>query len=124
LYNVSDFNINFNKKFKEYKEKPKSKRKHFFIGFSTVVGIFCLTLFGPALSTVAKDIPKVSPKPTDIIPPSSVTPPLPPGSEIITNTLTGLAGTVCRLSITSGSFAVGADYGFIIVIGSSYVQGK
>jgi hypothetical protein len=43
---VQDFKINFKKKFKEYKEKPKSKRKSFIIGFTTVVGIFGLTLFG------------------------------------------------------------------------------
>lgn len=53
---VQDFKINFKKKFKEYKEKPKSKRKSFIIGFTTAVGIFGLILFGPALSAVAKEI--------------------------------------------------------------------
>jgi cytochrome c biogenesis protein CcdA len=53
---LQDFKINFKKKFQESKEKPKSKRKSFIIGFTTAVGIFGLTLFGPALSAVAKDI--------------------------------------------------------------------
>lgn len=112
---VQDFKVNFKKKFKEYKEKPKSKRKSFIIGFTTVVGIFGLTLFGPALSAVAKDIPKGNPKPTDIAPAPSVPP------EIIN---TGLAASVCGLAVTSGSFAVGVACGFIVVIGILHMQGK
>jgi len=107
---VQDFKLNFKKKFKEYKEKPKSKRKSFIIGFTTAVAIFGLTLFGPALSAVAKDIPKGNPKPTNIAP----APPLP----------TGLAASVCGLAVTSGSFAVGVACGFIVVIGILDMQGK
>lgn len=62
---VRDFKINFKNKLKESKEKPKSKR---ILGFTTAVSIFGLTFFGPALSAVAKDIPKGNPKPTDIVP--------------------------------------------------------
>ena len=118
---VQDFKINFKKKFKESKEKPKSKRKSFIIGFTTVLGIFCLTLFGPALSAVAKDIPKGNPKPTDIAPapPISV-----PHKEIVITGLSGVAGSVCGLAITSGSFAVGVACGFIVVIGILHMQGK
>jgi len=119
---VQDFKTNLKKKFKEYKEKPKSKRKSFIIGFTTVVGIFSLTLFGPALSAVAKDIPKGNPKPTDITP--APAPVIPPSKEIINTGLSGAAGTVCALAITSGSFAVGVACGFIVVIGILHMQGK
>ena len=118
---VQDFKINFKKKFNEYKEKPKSKRKSFIIGFTTAVGIFGLTLFGPALSAVAKDIPKGNPKPTDIAPAPSV---LPPSKEIINTGLSGAAASVCGLAVTSGSFAVGVACGFIVVIGILHMQGK
>ena len=117
---VQDFKINFKKKFKEYKEKPKSKRKSFIIGFTAAVGIFGLTLFGPALSAVAKDIPKGNPKPIDIAPAPSV----PPSKEIINMGLSGLAASVCSLAITSGSFAIGVACGFIVVIGILHMQGK
>ena len=117
---VQDFKINFKKKFKEYKEKPKSKRKSFIIGFTTAVGIFGLTLFGPALSAVAKDIPKGNPKPTDIAP----APCVPPSKQIINTNLSGLAASVCGLAVTSGAFAVGVACGFIIVIGILHMQGK
>lgn len=116
---VQDFKINFKKKFKEYKEeykeKPNSKRKSFIIGFTTAVSIVGLTLFGPALSAVAKDIPKGNPKPTDIAPAPAI-----PTSK----GLSGLAASVCGLAITSGSFAVGAACGFIVVIAILHAQGK
>jgi hypothetical protein len=118
---LQDLKINFKKKFKEYKEKPKSKRKSFIIGFTTAVGIFGLTLFGPALSAVAKDIPKGNPKPADIAPARSV---LPPSKEIINTGLSGLAASVCGLAVTSGSFAVGVACGFIVVISILHMQGK
>ena len=116
------FKINFKKKFKEYKEKPKSKRKSFIIGFTTAVGIFGLILFGPALSAVAKDIPKGNPKPTDIAP----APFVPPRKEIINTGLSGsgVAGSICALAVTSGSFALGITCGCIVVIAILHVQGK
>ena len=117
---VQDFKINFKKKFKESKEKPKSKRKSFILGVTTSVAIFGFTLFGPALLAVAKDIPKGNPKPTDIAPASSV----PPSKEIINTGLSGVAASVCALAITSGSFAVGIVCGCIIVIGILHMQGK
>jgi hypothetical protein len=117
---VQDFKINFKKKFKEYKEKPKSKRKSFIIGFTTAVGIFGLALFGPALSAVATDIPKGNPKPTDIAP----APASPPSNEIINSSLSGLAASVCSLAITSGSFAIGVACGCIVVVAILHMQGK
>jgi hypothetical protein len=121
---VQNFKINFKKKFKESKEKPKSKRKSFILGLTTAVAIFGFTFFGPALSAVAKDLPKGNPKPTDIAPATSV----PPSKEII-NTgistgISGLAASVCGLAVTSGSFAVGVACGFILVIGILHTQGK
>jgi hypothetical protein len=113
---VQNFKINFKKKFKESKEKPKSKRKSFILGLTTAVAIFGFTFFGPALSAVAKDLPKGNPKPTDIAPAPSV-PPSQTG-------LSGLAASVCGLAITSGSFAVGVACGFIVVIGILHMQGK
>jgi len=118
---VQDFKIDFQKKFKEYKERPKSKRKSFIIGFTTAVGIFGLTLFGPALSAVAKDIPKGNPKPTQIAP---APPSLPPSKEILNTGLSGLAASVSSLAITSGSFAIGVACGCIVVIGILHMQGK
>jgi len=117
---VQDLKINFKKKFKESKEKPKSKQKSFIIGFTTAVGIFGLTLFGPALSTVAKDISKENLKPADISP----APVLMPSKEIVNTGLTGVAGTISALAVTSGSFAVGIACGFIVVIGILHIQKK
>jgi hypothetical protein len=117
---VQDFKINFKTKFNAYKEKPKSKRKSFLIGFTTAVSIFGLTLFGPVLSAVAKEIPKGNPKPTDVVP----APVAPPSQQIVNTSLSGLAASVCSLAITSGSFAVGVACGFVVVIGILHIQGK
>lgn len=119
---VQNFKINFKKKFKESKEKPKSKRKSFILGVTTAVAIFGFTLFGPALLAVANDLPKGNPKPTDIAPAPSV----PPSKEIInTGTgISGVAGSVCALAITSGSFALGIACGCIVVVGILHMQGK
>ena len=117
---VQDVKINFQKKVQQSKEKPKSKRKSFLIGFTTVVGIFGLTLFGPALSAVAQDIPKGNSNLTDIAPAPSV----PPKKEIINTGLSGLAASVGGLAVTSGAFAVGVACGFLVVIGILHMQGK
>jgi hypothetical protein len=98
---LKKFKINFKKKFKEY----KSKRKSFLIGFGVPLSIFGVILLGPALSAVAKDIPKGTPKPTDL--PGAVVP--------AKKTLPGLASTICSLAVTTGSFAVGVACGCIVV---------
>ena len=120
---LKKFKINFKKKLKEYKEKPKSKRKSFIIGFTTAVGIFGLILFAPALSAVAEDIPKGNPKPTDIAPAPSA----PPSKEIINEIINGLdaaVDSICALAITSGSFAVGIACGCLVVIAILHVKKK
>ena len=111
---------NFKKKFKEYKEKPKSKRKSFMIGFTTAVGIFGVVLFGPALAAVAKDIPKGNPKSNEIV----LAPSAPPSKEIISTGLSGAAASVSALAVTSGSFAIGIACGCIVVISILHMQGK
>jgi hypothetical protein len=117
---VQNFKINFKKKFKESKEKPKSKRKSFILGVTTSVAIFGFTFFVPALLAVAKDLPKLNPKPTDIAPAPSV----PPSKEIINAGLSGAAASLCALAITSGSFAMGLVCGCIVAIGILHMQGK
>lgn len=120
---VQNFKINFIKKFKESKEKPKSKRKSFILGVTTVLGIFGITLFGPSLLAVAKDLPNnVKPKPTDIVP--APVPTIPPTKVIVDAGISGLASSVCALAITSGSFAVGIACGCIVVAGILHMQAK
>jgi hypothetical protein len=52
---AQNFKINFKKTFQEYKEKPKSKRKSFILGFTCVLATFGVALAVPTLSAVAKD---------------------------------------------------------------------
>jgi hypothetical protein len=117
---VQHFKINFQEKLKEAREKPRSKRKSFGIGFTTSLAIFGVTLFGPALVAFAKDIPKVNPKPTDIAPAPSVT----PSKAIINTGLSGMGASICGLAVTSGSFLVGGLCGIVVVIGILHLQGK
>jgi hypothetical protein len=117
---VQDFKINFQDKLKEAREKPRSKRKSFGIGFTTALAIFGVTLFGPALVAVAKDIPKGNPKPTDIAPAPSV----PPSHEVFNTGLSGAAAAVCGLAVTSGAFAIGIVCGCLVVIGILHLQKK
>jgi hypothetical protein len=111
------------KKYKEAKSEPRSKRKSFLLGFTTVFGIFGVTLLSPVLAAVAKDLPKSSPKPgsTDLCP--SPQPAALPSTEIIKG-LTGAAVTVCGLAVSSGSFVIGIACGVVVVIGILKVQGK
>jgi len=53
----------FKENFYEVKNKPISKRKSSFLGFTTVLGIFGLTLLAPLLPAFAKDVPKNTPNP-------------------------------------------------------------
>ena len=124
---VQDFKINFKSKVKKYKKKPRSKRKSFIIGFTTAVSIFGLTLFGPALSAVAKDIPnapKELPNENYIV--AAPVPAISPSKDLVNTGLSGLAASVCvcGLAVTSGSFVVGVACGFVVVIGILHMQGK
>lgn len=116
---MGNFRKDFREKFIKYKKRPRSKWKSFVIGFTTAVGIFGLTLFGPALSAVAKDVPK-NLKPTDIAP----TPALQPSTQIVSTGVSGVAASVCALAVTSGSFAIGIACGCVVVVGILHMQVK
>jgi len=117
---VQDFKINFKTKRKVYKEKPKSRRKSFVIVFAAAVNIFGLTLCGPALATVAKEISKGNSK----FPAIASAPNIPASKEVINTSLSGFAVSVFGLAVTSSLFAVGLACGFIVVIGILHRQGK
>jgi hypothetical protein len=113
---------------KDSKENHKSKRKTFMISFGTVLGIFSLTLFGPTLVAVAKDIPKVIPKvnpnPPDIAsvpPPSTTVCPAPPApvlkqtKELLEASLSASAMAVCGSAAKTGSRVAGG-FCFVLII--------
>lgn len=115
----------FKKNFDEAKKKPKSKRKSLFLGFTTVLGIFGVTLLAPILPAVAKDLPKDSPKPepSQVCPAPTKQPALQP-SEQLFSALAGAAASVCGLAASSGSFLVGVACGLVVVYGILRAQGK
>ncbi len=113
----------FKENFYEAKSKPRSKRKSLFLGFTTVLGIFGVTLLAPVLPAVAKDVPKKGANPGQVCPAPTSQPALAPSQQIITG-LSGAAATICALAVTSGSFAVGAVCGVIVVVGILKAQGK
>jgi len=55
-------------KFNEARKKPHSKRKYALLGFSAVLGIFGITILGPVLQAIAKDIAKLPPPSGDLCP--------------------------------------------------------
>ncbi len=113
----------FKENFSEAKSKSRSKRKSLFLGFTTVLSIFGVTLLTPVLAAVAKDPPKNGPKPGEVCPAPTSKPALVP-SQQITNTLSGAAATICALAVSSGSFVIGAVCGVVVVIGILKAQGK
>lgn len=121
LTNLKNRSQKFKEKFEEAKSQPKSKRKSLFLGFTTVLGIFGVTLLTPVLSAVAKDIPKKGPKPSGVAPANQ--PATVPSNEIVKG-LSGIAASVCALAVTSGSFVIGAACGVVVVYGILKAQGK
>ena len=113
----------FKENFSEAKSKPRSKRKSLLLGFTTVLGIFGVTLLAPVLPAVAKDLPKNRAKPGEVCPAPTPKPELVPSQQIIGG-LSGAAATVCALAVTYGSFMVGAVCGVIVVVGVLKAQGK
>jgi hypothetical protein len=113
----------FKKNFSEAKSKPRSKRKSLFLGFTTVLGIFGVTLLAPVLPAVAKDLPKKGAKPGQVCPTPTPKPALVPSQQIIGG-LSGAAASIWALAISSGSFLVGAVCGIILVVGVLKAQGK
>ena len=85
-----------------------------------------MTLITPVLSAIAKDILKITPKPG----PGEVCPSHPanqpaivPSKEMIKG-LSGVATSICALTVTSGSFVVGMTCGVVVVYSILKAQGK
>lgn len=118
----------FKENFSEAKSKPRSKRKSLFLGFTTVMTICGIVMIGSVLPAVAKDLPKGAAEPVkEAAKPGQVCPspaPSPLPSEQIIGGLAGVAGSVCALAVSSGSFMIGAVCGLIIVVGILKAQGK
>ena len=113
----------FQKNFSEAKSKPRSKRRSLFLGFTTVLSIFGVTLLAPVLPAVAKDLPKKGAKPGEVCPAPTSKPALVPSQQIVDG-LSGAAATICALAVSSGNFMVGAVCGVIVVVGILKAQGK
>ena len=125
--NFKKFSIKFKENFKKVKQQPKSKRKSLFLGFTTVIGIFGVTLLTPVLSAFAQELPKNTPNPGTAPAPAPgdlcPSPPRPKSEELVRG-LIGAAGTICGLAVQTGSFAVGVACGIVVVVGILKVQGK
>ena len=113
----------FKENFSEAKNKPRSKRKSLFLGFTTILAIFGVTLLAPVLPAVAKDLPKNGVKPNQVCPTPTPKSTLVPSEQIIT-VLASAAATICGLAVTSGSFLVGVACGIVVVVGVLKTQGK
>ena len=119
LANLKNRSQKFKEKVKEAKSQPRSKRKSLLLGFTTVLGIFGVTLLTPVLPAIAKDIPKAGEVCAN--PPNQ--PAVAPSKEIVKG-ISGVAASVCALAATSGSFALGAACGVIVAFGILRAQGK
>jgi hypothetical protein len=114
---IQKTNETFKEKFTEARQKPVSKRKSILLGFSTVLGIFSITLLALVLPAIAKDGP--GPKPNEICPAPAQT-----FNKEVGKALSLMAATVCGLAVSTGSFAVGIVCGLIVGGGILHAQGK
>lgn len=108
------------KNFSEVKNKPKSKPKSLFLSFTTLLGIFRVTLIVLVLPAVAKDLPKKKAITDEICPSLSPEHSLIPSKQIISE-LSRAAASICALAFGYGSFMIGATCGVIV---SLKTQGK
>lgn len=114
---------NFRENVSEARNKPRSKRESLFLGFTTVLGIFGVTLLVPVLPAVAKDLPTEGAKPSDICPSPTPEPSLLPSERIIGG-LSGTGVTIYALASSSVPFVVGAVGALILVIVILKAQNK
>lgn len=123
--NIKNGAQKFKENFSEAKNKPRSKQKYLFLGFSTVLTIFGVTLFTSVLPAFAQDVPKNTPKPGPGSPVSvpAPKPALAPSQQIISG-LFEVAATVCALAISFGSFIIGRVFGIVVAVGILKAQGK
>jgi hypothetical protein len=108
----------FKENFEEARSKPRSKRKSFVLGATTVFSIFGITLLAPVLSAVAKDLPKNPPKD---MPPAPAPGPVCPThgsksflSQEIGKAIIGLIGTICAKAAQNGSYGLGILCGILV----------
>ena len=107
------------KEVQETKELPKSKRKRAAIGMIAVLSIFGISLLGSTLPAVAKDTVPANPPGTCVQPSNGK-----PTSDTLIEGISGAAGVICGLAVTSSSFIIGGVCGLIVVIGILKAQGK
>lgn len=117
---VQEWKEIFKENFEEARSKPRSKRKSFVLGATTVLSIFGITLLAPVLSAVAKDLPKNPPKDMPPAPAPAPGPVCPtPGSKSflsqeIGKTIIGLIGTICAQAAQNGSYGLGILCGLLV----------
>ena len=119
LANLKNRSQKFKEKVEEAKKQPRSKRKSLLLGFTTVLGIFGVTLLTPVLPAIAKEVPKAG----EVANCPSNQPAIAPSKEIVKG-VSGIAASVCALAVTSGSFVIGAVCGVVVVFGILKAQGK
>jgi cytoskeletal protein RodZ len=123
ITNIKNGAQKFKENFSEAKSKSRSKRKSLFLSFTTVLGIFGVTLLALLLPAVAKNVSKNTAKPSEVCPSLTQQPAVVPSQQIISK-LSGAAASICALAVSSGSFMIGAVSGVIVLVGILKAQGK
>lgn len=113
------------KQLQEKTELPDSKIERGALGMITVFSIFGISWLGCKLPAVAKDvIPKDMPKPGSAPGTCNQPPSVKPAGELFNEGLSGAAGVVCGMAVSSGSYIIGGVCGFLVVIGILRVRGE
>jgi len=114
----------FKENFEEAKNKPRSKRKFLLLGFTTVVGIFGVTLLAPVLPAIAKDIPQKGPSHDKAYPSPPPGQSSPQHFSEVQSVLSGAAMTLCVGAVNTGAFVLGALCGLVVVAGVLITRDK
>nr|ULD16058.1 hypothetical protein [Cylindrotheca closterium] len=113
------------KQLQEKTELPDSKIERGALGMITVLSIFGISWLGCKLPAVAKDVvPKNTPQPGSAPGTCNQPPSAKPAGELFNEGLSGAAGVVCGMAVSSGSYIVGGLCGFLVVIGILRVRGE